>query len=130
VSVDLPPPAALLRHRGPALLLESIDAHEGGRLSCSTVARDDWTWPRMLEAAAQTAGLLAGLQPGGPAAGVVAQVRDVVVRRPAYAGRLRIDATLDRRVLQFWRCRATVRAADASVLLEGLVTLGTGPEDA
>ncbi len=83
----------------------------------------------MLEAAAQTAGLLAGLQPEGPPAGVVAELRDVVVHEPAQAaGTLSIEATLDRRILHFWRCRVVVRADDGRVLLEGRVTLAPGRE--
>lgn len=120
--MSLPAPADLLRHRPPAVLVEAIVERGAGTLACSAASRD-WTWPRMLEAAAQTAGLLAGMQPDGPRSAVVAQYRDVVLHAAEHRGALRVRATLERRVLQFWRCRFAVRDVAGRLLLEGSVAL-------
>jgi hypothetical protein len=78
----------------------------------------------MLEGAAQTAGLLAGMQPGGPgSSSVIAQYRDVLVHGESPSGPLSFIAELDRRVLHFWRCRVAVRDDRGRLLLEGQVTL-------
>ncbi|HZR84453.1 MAG TPA: hypothetical protein VFD92_25365 [Candidatus Binatia bacterium] len=116
-------PGDLMRHRGPALLVDEIERREASSLACTASDRGTWPWPRMLEGAAQTAGLLAGFQPGGPANGVVAQYRDVVVHAPVATGALRFVARLDRRLLHFWRCRFEVTSDGGELLLEGLVTL-------
>lgn len=122
-----PPPAKLLRHREPALLIGAITSFAGDAVTCSSNGARAWTWPEMLEGAAQTAGLLAGLQPGGLSnTAVVAEYRDVTVRAGAYAGALSFQARLDRRILQFWRCAVETRAADGEVLLAGTVTLAPG----
>jgi len=122
--MTLPDLGSALRHRGPALLLERIDEFDGATLAC--VARDDgpWPWPRVLEAGAQAAGLLAGLQPGGlPSRAVVAEYTGILVRTAAYAGTVRVVARLERRVLHFWRCRIAAHGADGDTLLEGTITL-------
>jgi predicted hotdog family 3-hydroxylacyl-ACP dehydratase len=124
-----PSPAALLRHRGPALLLDAIETCDGRTLGCSSRGAGPWPWPRMLEGAAQAAGLLAGMQPEGPAASaVIAQYRDVIVHGAAAPGPLRFVAALDRRLLHFWRCRVEVRDEGGRLLLEGLVTLAPSAE--
>lgn len=124
-----PSPAALMRHHGAALLIEAIDTCDGQTLACTSRGAGPWPWPRMLEGAAQTAGLLAGMQPGGPAAGaVIAQYRDVVMHAEMAPGPLRFVAALDRRVLHFWRCRVEVRDDGERLLLAGLVTLAPGKE--
>jgi hypothetical protein len=78
----------------------------------------------MLEGAAQCAGLLAGLQPGGPGnTAVIAEYRAVAVHVRSHAGPLAFVAHLERRLLHFWRCRVEVRAADDALLLEGSITV-------
>jgi hypothetical protein len=120
----LPPPARLLRHRGPALLLGAVEAFDGQTLACSSSDAGAWAWPRLLEGAAQAAGLLAGVQPGGPGkTAVIAQYRDVVIHAARHAGLVRFHAALDRRLLHFWRCRVEARDEEARLLLEGLVTI-------
>jgi hypothetical protein len=122
-----PAPADVMRHRGRALVVESIRARGADTLECTASDAGPWRWPRMLEGAAQTAGLLAGMLPGGPARSVVAQLLDVVVRAETHRGPLRFVAAFDRRVLHFWRCHFEVRDADGGVLLEGRVTLAPDP---
>jgi hypothetical protein len=121
----------LLRHREPALLLDTVEVVGRDRLACTGRGTGPWAWPAMLEGAAQSAGLLAGLQPGGPGTGaVIAEYRDVVVHAAEHAGPLRFVARLDRRLLAFWRCRVEARSAEGSVLLEGLVTVAAGRPEA
>jgi hypothetical protein len=116
-----------MRHRAPALLLDSIDAFDGGVLTCTSRETAAWGWPLVLEGAAQAAGLLAGLQTGGPGdAAVIAEYRHVVVHAQAAVGRLRFTARLQRRLLHFWRCRVEARSAEGTLLLEGLVTVAAG----
>jgi len=122
--MSLPPPSALLRHRPPALLIDAVESFGGDTLGCSATERAAWTWPVLLEGAAQTAGLLAGLQPGGPSsAAVIAEYRGVVVHAARHDGSVRFVARLDRRLLHFWRCHVEAHAADGGLLLEGQVTL-------
>jgi predicted hotdog family 3-hydroxylacyl-ACP dehydratase len=117
-------PAALLRHREPALLLGEVESFDGRTLACSARGARSWRWPEMLEAAAQAAGLLVGLQPGGlDNTAVIAEYRAVAVYAPNHRGPLQLVAALERRILRFWRCRFEVRAPDGTVLLEGRVTL-------
>jgi hypothetical protein len=116
-----------MRHRAPALLLDAIAAFTGDTLACTSRDTAEWSWPLVLEGAAQTAGLLAGLQEDGPGdAAVIAEYRDVVVHVAAAQGILRFMARLDRRLLDFWRCRVEARAADGTVLLDGVVTVTAG----
>ena len=118
--MTLPAPSALLRHRPPALLLGAVEDHRD-------VVRIDarrWPWPRLLEGTAQAAGLLAGLQPGGPGArAVIAEYRDVALHVALHRGAVRFDTRLERRLAHFWRCRCEARAADGRVLLVSRVTL-------
>ena len=126
--MSAPAPHALLRHRGPALLVSAVEDFRGDSLSCASRGSGPWRWPQMLEGAAQSAGLLAGLQPGGvPNTALIAEYRDVVVHAAAHAGPIRFVARLERRLLHFWRCSVEARAAGGAVLLEGSVTLAPGP---
>lgn len=125
--MSLPPLATLLRHRPPALLLDTIATAGEHTLSCTSRGDGPWQWPEMLEGAAQAAGLLAGLQPGGPSAeAVIAEYRDIAVHAPTHTGALAFQARLDRRLLHFWRCAVETRAADGRLLLAGLVTIAPG----
>jgi hypothetical protein len=120
-------PAEVLRHREPALLVEAIEAFDGDRLTCRAVARELWRWPEMLEGAAQTAGLLAGLQKDGLSnRAVIAEYTGVVVHAPAHRGPLRFRARLERRILRCWRCRIEVHDRTDALLLAGSVTLAPG----
>jgi len=120
-------PAAILRHRGPALVLGAVESFDGHALACTAAETATRRWPAILEGMAQTAGLLAGLQPGGPSnRAVIAEYRDVRVHRTAHAGPVRFVAWVERRVLRFWRCRVDARAADGSLLVEGTVTVAPG----
>jgi hypothetical protein len=122
--VTWPDPARLLRHRPPALLLGRIAELDGDRLACTSRRAGPWRWAELLEGAAQSAGLLAGLQPGGPSnTAVIAEYRSVGVHAASHAGRVRFVARLERRVLDFWRCRVEARAADGTLLLDGRVTI-------
>jgi len=118
---------ALLRHRPPALLLDTILVFDGARLACSARGIGPFRWAELLEGAAQTAGLLAGLQHHGvDNTAVIAEYRDVHIHAARHAGPVRFVANLDRRVLQFWRCRCEVRAADDTLLLTADVTVAPG----
>jgi hypothetical protein len=116
-----------MRHRVPALLLGALESAGDGALACTSRRLAIWRWADMLEAGAQAAGLLAGLQQGGVAnTAVVAEYRHVRVRADAHPGRLRIVARIERRLLHFWRCRIEVRSLDGEVLLDGTVTIAPG----
>jgi hypothetical protein len=129
VTVALPAPGRLLRHRPPALLLGSVEAHTGRTLACTGIDAGLWPWPRLLEGTAQAAGLLAGLQAGGPGSGaVIAEYRDVSLGVERHRGRVRFEARLERRLAHFWRCRCEARAADGRVLLASRVTLAPGQD--
>jgi hypothetical protein len=122
--VTLPAPAALLRHGPRARLVGSIDRLDGGGIACASRGSGVWPWPRMLEGAAQAAGLLVGItETDAPRAPVIAEYRDVIVHAPSHRGRLRFVAALERRVLHCWRCTFEVRTARGRVLLSGRVTL-------
>jgi hypothetical protein len=113
----------LLPHRPPALLLDAVE-HAGGEVLVCTSDRDGaWHWAELLEGAAQCAGLLAGLHPGGPRRSVIAEYRDVVLHTASHVGSVGFHARLDRRVLHFWRCRVEARDAGGGLLLAGAVTL-------
>ena len=123
-----PAPATLLRHAPPALRLAEIVARDNDELRCLGPATD-WTWPALLEGCAQTAGLLAGMQPGGPSnRALIAEYRDLVIHTDHYSGTPRFDARFDRRLLGFWRYAVRAHGDDDRVLLNGLVTLA--PVDA
>ncbi|HJQ73464.1 MAG TPA: hypothetical protein VJ814_01165, partial [Gaiellaceae bacterium] len=116
------------RHRGPALLLDAVLELDAEHLACRSRGRGPWPWPRVLEAAAQAAGLLAGLRSDGISnRAVIAEYRDVVIHRGEHAGPVRVVARLDRRLLRFRRCRVEAYGAPGGeLLLEGLVTLAPG----
>lgn len=120
-------PEQLMRHRPPALLLgKVVDASATGLL-CDGIDGGPWSWARLLEGAAQAAGLLSGLQPGGPGpSAVIAEYRDVTVHAASHEGAVRFHAAPDRRILAFWRCRVDARSADGRLLLEGLVAVAPG----
>lgn len=125
--MKLPPAAALLRHRGPAILLDAVCSFTGRALSATARGSGPWEWPQILEGAAQCAGLLAGLQGAGMSEhAVVAEFRNVSVGALCHAGPIRFDARLDRKLLHFWRCTVEARGLDGSVLLYGDVTLAPG----
>lgn len=122
--MKLTPPAALLRHRPPALLLGAMEDRDAGRLVCAGIDAGRWSWTRLLEGTAQVAGLLAGLQAGGPGdRAVIAEYRDVAVHVPGHRGRVRFEARVERRLAGFWRCRCEARSADGQVLLSSRVSV-------
>ena len=125
--MNLPAPAAVLRHDGPALLLDRVEHFHGDALACVARGVGPWRWPAMLEAAAQGAGLLAGLQTDGLSnRAVIAEYRGIVIHAHEHTGAVRVHARLDRRLLHFWRVRIEVEAMEGSVLLAGFVTLAPG----
>lgn len=125
--MSLPNPAALLRHREGALMLATVEDFTGDRLACTSSDRPSWHWPEMLEAGAQAAGLLAGLQGDGlDAAAVIAEYRDVRIHAARHEGPLVLVARLDRRVLQFRLCRVEARSARDALLLEATIALAPG----
>lgn len=125
--MKLPVPAEALRHRPPALLVDAIDSFAGDRLACRAVARSAWHWPELLEGAAQSAGLLVGLQQNGLSnRAVIAEYTGVIVYAAEHQGPVRFVAALERRILACWRCRIEVRDADDRLLLAGSVTLAPG----
>lgn len=117
----------VMRHRPPALLLGRVVESTAAGLACDGIDDGPWRWARLLEGAAQAAGLFSGLQPGGPsAAAVIAEYRDVTLGAVPHDGPVRFHAALDRRILGFWRCRVEARSADGRLLLSGLVTVAPG----
>jgi hypothetical protein len=122
--VTLPAPAALLRHGPEARLVASIERLDAGGIACASRGGGAWAWPRMLEGAAQAAGLLVGIsETAAPRAPVIAEYRDVTVLAPSHRGPLRFVAALERRVLHCWRCTFEVETTRGRVLLRGRVTL-------
>ena len=122
--MTFPDPASLLRHRPPAVLVREVTAFSGDRLVCTSTGSGPWRWPQLLEGGAQAAGLLAGAQNDGLSdRAVIADYRAVRLGVLDHRGAVEFAATLDRRVMQFWRCHVEVRAADGTLLLEGTVTL-------
>jgi len=120
-------PEQLMRHRPPALLLGGGIESTAAGLACDGIDDGPWRWARLLEGAAQAAGLLSGLQPGGPGpAAVIAEYRDVAIHAARHEGPVRFQATFDRRILAFWRCRVEARSADGRLLLSGLVAVAPG----
>jgi hypothetical protein len=126
--MTFPDPATVLRHRPPAVLVRSVVDFSAERLTCSSSDDGAWPWPRLLEGSAQTAGLLAGAQADGLASdAVIADYRDVRVLVSGHTGSVLFRAVLERRVMQFWRCRVEAHAADGRVLLTARVTLAPVP---
>jgi hypothetical protein len=105
--MKLTPPATLLRHRAPALLLGAMETRDAARLVCTGIDAGHWPWTRLLEGTAQAGGLLAGLQPGGP----------------GHRGHVHFEARVERRLAGFWRCRCEALSADDRVLLSSRVTV-------
>jgi predicted hotdog family 3-hydroxylacyl-ACP dehydratase len=120
-------PAELLRHRGPALLVGTIEAFDGDTIACASSGDGPWRWPLVLEGAAQAAGLLAGLHGGLSNRAVIAEYRGVVVHAERHDGPISFRARIERRLLHFWRCRIEARAAGGALLLEGRVSLAPQP---
>ena len=122
--MTLPAPAAVLRHGPEARLVRSIARLDGGGITCTSRGRGPWRWPRMLEGAAQAAGLLVGLgHADAPRSPVIAEYRDVAVRTASHRGPLRFVAAVERRILHCWRCAFEVQDVRGAVLLSGRVTL-------
>ena len=122
--MKLAPPATLLRHRPPALVLGAMETRDGGRLVCAGIDAGRWSWTRLLEGTAQVGGLLAGLQRGGPGdRAVIAEYRDVAMHTRLHRGRVRFEARVERRLAGFWRCRCEARSADGRLLLSSRVTV-------
>ena len=122
--MTFPAPAALLRHGPEARLVGAIERLDAAGIACTSRGAGVWPWPRMLEGAAQAAGMLVGItEPEAPRAPVIAEYRDVVVRAASHRGPLHFVAALERRVLHCWRCTFEVRSARGRVLLSGRVTL-------
>jgi hypothetical protein len=120
-------PEKLLRHRPPALLLGAVTEAKADGLACEGIDDGPWRWARLLEGAAQAAGLYSGLQPGGPdATAVIGEYRDVVIHTPLHDGPVRFHAALDRRVLGYWICRVDAQGARGDTLLAGLVAVARG----
>lgn len=122
---ELPAQAAsLLRHRPPALVLGALRWFDGASVAYDSRGAGPWAWPALLEGTAQVAGLLAGLQEGGPDnRAVIAEMRDVRLTTDGWRGPVRFQARFLRRVLNFWRCRATARSEDGALLLEATITV-------
>jgi hypothetical protein len=122
--MTFPNPAALLRHRPPAVLTGEVIEFTGQRLTATSNGDGPWSWPALLEGGAQAAGLLVGAQPQGLSnRAVIADYRKVAIGALAHQGPVRFTATIDRRVMQFWRCRIAVHDGTGALLLEGTVTL-------
>jgi hypothetical protein len=125
--MTLPCAAALLRHRGPARLVERLERVGDHELRCDGRGTGRWRWSQLLEGAAQAAGLVAGLQPGGPTnRAVIAEYRDVAVLATEHVGAVRFTARFERRILHCWRCVVEASAADGRLLLAGRVTVAAG----
>ena len=122
--MTFPDPATLLRHRPPAVLVRDVVEFTGEQLVVTSNGAGPWTWPALLEGGAQAAGLLVGAQDGGLSnRAVIADYRNVVIGAETHQGAARFTATIDRRIMQFWRCRITVHDAGGALLLEATVTL-------
>jgi hypothetical protein len=118
-----PHPATWLRHRPPALVVDGIEGWDGAVAECRG-APGDWSWSRLLEGAAQTAGIACALEDAAWRGGaIVAEYRDVEVLAERHRGEVRFAAQAERVVLAYRRCRTTATAADGTPLLRALVTL-------
>lgn len=121
--MTFPSPSAWLRHRGPALVIDTIDAWDGTWVECG--ARDAaWAWPRLLEGAAQAAGIACALADERWRSGaVVAEFRDVEIRGERHRGPVRFRARSERVVLAYRRCRAVAATPAGTTLISAHVTL-------
>lgn len=107
--------AALLRHRPPALLVAHELAGVDGRRRFATVARDEWHWTQLLDAAAQAAGLCVRSDDdalAGRAFVVAAYERVVQVTPP---GRWRSGVY----TIVVWRLRSFLQMHQFEVRVEG-----------
>jgi len=121
--VTYPAPDAWLRHRGPALVVASIDSWDGSSIRCGAT-ETRWTWQRLLEGAAQAAGLACALlDPRWRDGAIVAEYRDVEILADTHAGRVDFTATPERTLLAYRRCRAAATTAAGTPLLRARVTL-------
>lgn len=121
--MTFPHPGAWLRHRGPALVVDGIDGWDGEVARCHGAA-GDWTWSRILEGSAQTAGIACALGDEAWRSGaIVAEYRDVEVLAERHVGGVVFAARPERAVLGYRRCRTTATGLDGAPLLRGVVTL-------
>ena len=110
--------AALLRHRPPALLVARELAGVDGRRRFATVARDEWHWTQLLDAAAQAAGLCVRSDDAalaGRAFVVAAYERVVQASRPG-PGVHTLAVRRLRSFLQMHQFTVTIAAGDVPVL--------------
>lgn len=114
--------SAGLRHQPPALVIgpaPQIDA-EGGR--CDTLP-GEWSWARLVDGAAQLAGLVASSRLGRPVRdGRVVELRDLEVER-RQAASATIDVRFEARVVDFFRFGFAVRGAADEPICHGRLTL-------
>lgn len=121
--MTFPHPGAWLRHRGPALVIDAIDGWDGGLARCRG-ADGDWSWSRLLEGSAQTAGIACAVDDEAWRGGaIVAEYRDVEVLAERHRGGVLFAARPERAVLAYRRCRTTATAVDGTPLLRAVVTL-------
>jgi len=110
----------LLRHGPEARVVIAVESHEGDHLVAKAGANEPW--PRLLDGAAQAAGLLARALAGAPLeGGVLAEVRDLRFE-PGGGADPRIEVVFERRVLGLWRFGFTVRSGRRAIL-SGRLTL-------
>lgn len=121
--MTFPHPRAWMRHRGPALVLNAIEAWNGDEARCRAAA-GRWTWPRLLEGAAQTAGIACAIEePAWRHGAVVAEYRDVEILAETHDGPVRFVARPERRLLAYRRCAAVATDETGTPLLRAVVTL-------
>jgi len=121
--MTFPHPRAWLRHRPPALVVDAIDGWDGTVARCRGAA-GSWSWSRLLEGGAQTAGIACALDDVGWRDGViVAEYREVEILAERHQGAVHFAARSERTVLGYRRCRMTASAGDATPLLRAVVTL-------
>lgn len=121
---EFPPLELLLPHKPPARLVARLQALEGETLITKSEAHARWSWPPMLELAAQTGGLLSGLlsQSSGRA-GVVATYDRLEVSALEAHGQLTCFAKKVRRFASFTQVHVQVLDQDRQVCLDGSCTL-------
>lgn len=125
---ELPAIDLLLPHQPPARLIERLLAFEGTELLTSTAAQEVWVWPAMLEAAAQTGGVLSGLSAlTSGRTGLVATYDGIRVYQPVAHGRLTCQARKFRSFANFSQVQVQVLNGDRAVCLDGLCTLAMAP---
>lgn len=121
--MTFPHPGDWLRHRDAALVVDGIEAWDGRSVRCRGAA-GSWTWSRLLEGAAQAAGIACALRdPAWRGGIVVAEYRDVVLDAERHEGAVRFTAHVERPLLAYRRCAAAASAPDGRPLLRARVTL-------